>query len=113
MEAKKRITSISRISIIAEIFNSMSSAQKYCSVAHQVIRLHYTIPLTSVSSERSFSALRRLKTWLRADTGGNHSNNILFASVQKCHMDKIDIKAAAKEFAEGNASRTAYFEKDV
>jgi len=33
----------------------------------------------------------------------------MLASVQKCAMDNIDIKAIAREFAEQNVSSTAYF----
>jgi len=35
----------------------------------------------------------------------------MFASVLKCRVDNIDIKAVAREFAERNASRTAYLGK--
>jgi len=38
-----------------------------------------------------------------------HWGKSLLASGQKCHMDNTDIKAVAKEFAERNANRTAYF----
>ncbi|CAB3988472.1 zinc finger MYM-type 1-like [Paramuricea clavata] len=62
VEKKKKITSISRISTIADIFNSLPSAKKQCLEVHTMIKLYYTMPLTSASCERTFSAMRRLKT---------------------------------------------------
>jgi len=72
MEAKKGITSISLISTVAQIFNSMPAVKKRYSEVHQLIKLYYIIPLTSVLFERSFSAMRQLKTWLRANAWRNH-----------------------------------------
>ena len=59
---KKKTTSISRVSTIAEIFTSMPAAKKQCSEVHKLIKLYFTIPLTSASCERTFNAMRRLKT---------------------------------------------------
>eukprot|EP00112_Aurelia_sp_Birch-Aquarium-sp1_P022111 Seg612.2 transcript_id=Seg612.2/GoldUCD/mRNA.D3Y31 product="hypothetical protein" protein_id=Seg612.2/GoldUCD/D3Y31 len=111
IEQKKKITSISRISTITDIFNSMPSAKKQCSEVHKIIKLYYTVPLSSASCERTFSAIRRLKTWLRAKTGANHLNDIMFANIQKSDMDRVDIKAIASEFAERNEKRIDYFGK--
>ena len=47
VDRKKKITSISRVSTIAEIFNSMPAAKKQCSEVHKLIKLYYTIPFTS------------------------------------------------------------------
>eukprot|EP00112_Aurelia_sp_Birch-Aquarium-sp1_P025798 Seg8790.2 transcript_id=Seg8790.2/GoldUCD/mRNA.D3Y31 product="hypothetical protein" protein_id=Seg8790.2/GoldUCD/D3Y31 len=111
IEQKKKITSISRISTIADIFNSMPSAKKQCSKVHKIIKLYYTVPLSSASCERTFSAMRLLKTWLRAKTGANHLNDIMFANIQESDMDRVDIKAKASEFAERNEKRMDYFGK--
>ncbi len=76
-----------------------------------MIKLYYTIPLTSASCERTFSAMRRLKTWLRANTGANHLNDNKFANIQKSDMDRVDIKSVATEFIEKNDTRINYFGK--
>ena len=86
-DRKKKITSVTRISTIAEIFNSIPSTKIQCSEVHKMIQLYYTVPLSSASCERTFSAMRRLKTWLRASTGANHLNHIMFANIQKEDMD--------------------------
>ena len=111
VDRKKKITSISRASTIAEIFNSMPATKKQCSEVHKLIKLYYTIPLTSASCERTFSAMRRLKTWLRVYTEANHLNNIMFANIQKNDLDEVDIKSVATEFSEKNERRMNYFGK--
>ncbi len=77
----------------------------------QMMQLYFTIPLNSASCERTFSAMRRLKTWLRASTGANHLNHIMFANIQKENMDRVVIKSVAKEFAEKTETRLHYFGK--
>ena len=74
-----------------------------------MLNLYYTIPLTSAICERSFSAMRRWKTWLRVNTGANLSNDIMFANIQKAQMDDLSIKAVAQEFANKNEERINYF----
>ena len=96
VDRRKKMTSISRVSTIAEIFNSISAVKKQCSEVHKLVKLYYTIPLTSESCERTFSAMRRLKTWLRVNTEANHLNSIMFANIQKKDLDKVDIKSVAR-----------------
>lgn len=38
-------------------------------------------------------------------------NDIMFANIQKRHLDMVDIDVVAKEFAERNERRIAYFGK--
>ena len=108
-DRKKKITSISRVFTIAEIFNSMPATKKQCSEVHKLIKLYYTILLTSASCERTFSAMRRLKTCLRVNTEANHLNNIMFANIQKKDLDKVDIRSVAGEFSEKTERRIDYF----
>ena len=74
-----------------------------------MLNLYYTIPLTSATCERSFSAIRRLKTWLRVNTVANLLIDIMFTNIQKAQMDDLNIKAVAQEFANKNEERINYF----
>ena len=58
IDQKTRITEITNISTIADIFNAMPSAKIRCSEVHKLIRLYYTVPLASASCERTFSCMR-------------------------------------------------------
>ena len=64
---EQKITEVTRISTIAQIFNAIPSAKKQCSEVHNLIMLYYTVPLASASCERAFSCMRRLKSENLAD----------------------------------------------
>ena len=98
-ECKNNIKSVTHFSTLAEVFNAMPAAKMHCSEVHKMLKLYYTIPLTSATCERSFSAMRRLKTWLRVNTVANLLNDIMFANIQKAQMDDLNIKAVAQGFA--------------
>ena len=74
-----------------------------------MLNLNYTIPLTSATCDRSFSAMRRMKTWLLVNTVANLLHDIMFANIQKAQMDDLNIKAVAQEFANKNEERINYF----
>ena len=54
------------------------------------------MPATNAASERSFSALRRLKTYLRSTMQQSRLNNIMLLSINKDRVDKLD------QFVRGN-----------
>ena len=55
-----------------------------------LIRLLLVHPTSSCESERTFSALRRLKTWLRATMSCERQNSLCVASVHNDKIDEID-----------------------
>ena len=71
--------------------------KKLLTEIHKLLRLYLTIPITSCTSERSFSALRRLFNYLRATMSDKRLNNCLT-------FQKI-----AKEFVSPKDERKKYF----
>lgn len=65
----------------------------------QLIRLLLVCPASSCTAERSFSALRRLKTWLRNNMTQSRLNAVAVCNVHKERIDEVDISTMAKEFA--------------
>jgi len=53
----------------------------------RLTRLLLVVPATSATAERSFSALRRLKTYLRATVVQPRLNSLL---ILHCHRDRAD-----------------------
>ena len=82
-ERELKISNVTRIGTVEDIFNAMPSAKLQCSEVHRMIKLYKTVPLSSSTCESSFSAMRRLKTWLRAKAKANYLNDIMFAHIQK------------------------------
>ena len=52
--------------------------------------MYLTIPVTSATSEHTFSALRRLKNYLRSTMKQDHLNNCPLTSCHKLIMDTPD-----------------------
>ncbi|KAL8586823.1 hypothetical protein ACOMHN_052699 [Nucella lapillus] len=56
----------------------------------QLLRLYLTLPVTTATAERSFSALRRVKTYIP-------------------QTDSLDMKEIAKDFMQRNDVRASFF----
>ena len=67
------------------------------------------MPATISLSERSFSALRRLKTWLRNTMGQTRLNWCMLLHVHNDETDALDLKQIANEFVARNCSRQNIF----
>ena len=68
-----------------------------------------TVPVSTASAERSFSALRRLKTYLRSSMSQEKLNHVM---VMHCHKDKTDslnMVSVARDFVSKHDSRRSYF----
>ena len=68
------------------------------SEVHKLLRLYLTVPITSSTSERAFSTLRRLLTYLRATMTEQRLNNCMLLHIHKDLTDNLDVCEIAKEF---------------
>ncbi|XP_048583324.1 zinc finger MYM-type protein 1-like [Nematostella vectensis] len=66
-------------------------------------------PATDAIGERSFSTMRRLKTWLRSTMGQKRFNSLAVLSVHRERTDKINLAAVANEFVRLNDNRRRLF----
>ena len=69
------------------------------------------IPAANATSERTFSALRRVKTYLRSTMTQTRMNNLIILHVHKERTDALDLKAIANEFTARNKRRRCMFGK--
>ena len=74
-----------------------------------LLRLLLVRPASSVECERSFSALRRLKTWLRSTMSQTRLNSAAILNVHQTYTDNIDLEALVSEFATRNDWRKKTF----
>ena len=75
----------------------------------QLIRLFLVIPVTSATAERSFSAMRRLKTYLRSTMTAERLNSVTVLNVHKDMLDSVDNREILNEFVARNDTRTDIF----
>ena len=55
----------------------------------KMVHILAVIPVTSCSAERSFSALRRLKTYLRSTMGQRRVNNIALLNIERTYAYSV------------------------
>lgn len=61
---------------------------------NKLFQIYLTIPVSSATPERTFSCLKRIKTWLRNSIGQERVSNLAILNIEKeeieeCDLDKI------------------------
>jgi hypothetical protein len=69
-----------------------------------LVQLIMVFPSTAASSERSFSALRRLKTYLRSTMTQKRISEVAVCHVNKNYCKVVDVRAVAKAFILNSSS---------
>ena len=67
------------------------------------------MPATNATSEQSFSALRRIKTYFHATMTQQRLNHLTILHVHKNLTDDLDLVAVANYFIDGSGHRKHYF----
>ena len=86
-----------------------STEQLLISQVLTVLHLLLVMPVASASSERSFSALRRVKTYLRSTMSQDRLNHITLLHCHKDLTDSLDLVALANEFVDLSSHRLGIF----
>ena len=77
--------------------------------AENLIKLYLCLPISAASSERTFSALRRLKTWLRKTMTQKRLTHLALMHVHGHILDSLDIDSLMRSFISANPERKATF----
>ena len=72
-------------------------------------KLILVMSATNAVSERSFSALRCTKTWLRNSMHQTRLNWCMILHIHNDETDKLDLIAVANDFVSRNPSRRSIF----
>ncbi|KAL5479540.1 hypothetical protein EMCRGX_G023069 [Ephydatia muelleri] len=90
-------------------FGVKKGQQSLLSEVKKVLQLVLVMPATNATSERSFSALRRVKTYLRTKMSQKRLNHLLILNVHKERTDTLDLKDTLNSFVEGSQHRAGLF----
>lgn len=96
-------------------FSFQTLEQKICNYRElfpqtsRLLQLLLVMPATSATSERSFSSLRNIKTYLRTTMKQDRLNHLMMIYIHKDR--KIDIIKAMREFVQCNDERLRVFGK--
>lgn len=85
---------------ISEIIQAVagSNVNKMLPQVTKMIQLYLVCPATSATAERSFSELRRLKTYLRSTMGQRRLNALAILSTYPDELDKLDMDSILRQF---------------
>ena len=97
---------------VVQYFKKLSDAEKeLLSEVSTLVRLILVMPATNAVSERSFSAMRRIKTYLRSTMSQIRLNNCMVLHVHKDLTDDLDLAEIGNRFVAGSEHRESLFGK--
>ena len=67
------------------------------------------MPATNAVSERSFSSLQRIKSYLRSTMNQDRLTHLMILHIHKESTDKLDLISIANEFVAGDTHRLTVF----
>ena len=103
------ITKVTTLRTLGEIMLNVHCSQIMLSKVSRLLSTTLTIPVTSASAERTFSALHHLKNFLRSTITQPCLNSVMLLHIHKDKTDDIDLLVVAKEFISVNERRRNYF----
>ena len=102
---------VTKVQTVCSMMNEVPGAKSLCSELHRTLQILLTIPVTTATSERTFSVMRRLKTYLRSSMSQERLNNVLILHCYKSRTDVVDVKQLASAFVNTNERRLHFFGK--
>ena len=108
--SKERQTSTVSLSECLEYLRSLSPSEKsFYSEVVRLARLILVMPATNAVSERCFSAMRRLKTYLRSTMQQKRLNHVMVLHLHKERLDKLNLVDIGNEFVRESEHRARVF----
>lgn len=102
--------SVQTVNDIAVTFKQMvPEVRELFSQVEVLLRLLLVCPASSTEAERSFSGLRRLKSWLRSTMTQQRLNGLCVCHIHQERLDKIDVQQLLKEFCSRSEVRVKLF----
>lgn len=106
--AKAKHFKISSVSDAINFFKQESYLQDLVPEVVKLIKIMLTVPVSSCTAERSFSALRRLKTFLRSTMTQTRLNDVALLNVHK--QEEINIEVITNKFIKATKVRQNTFQ---
>ena len=95
--------------ILSAILSLNVDERQFIDLAVTLCRLIHVNPATIASVERSFSAARRVKTWLRSKMTQACFTQLSILNTHKKKLDKISLVSVANAFVSLNENRKRNF----
>ena len=92
------------------MLNFIEPHKRVLSVMNKILHISVTIPVTSAQAERSFSAMKRIKNFLRSTMGNTRLSDIGVLNVNAQMLYALDRETIINRFAE---IATAYYHRTL
>lgn len=107
--AGKKKLPVTSVYEIRKFLQSDSSVRSLLSEATKCMKLLRTVPVSTSTAERSFSALRRLKSYLRTTMTQRRLNSIAVLNAHQNILDDLDLRPLLNDFVKRNSVRRSMF----
>ena len=100
------IKKVTNLRTLCDIMADVSSSKSLLCEVYNLLHIALTIPVTSATAERCFSAL---KIFLHSSMTQSRLNHVMLLHIHKERTDSIDLNAVAKESVSINERRHTFF----
>lgn len=100
---------VTTVASVTSAMNAAPVAKTLLPDVHRLLKLFYTIPVSTASAERSFSTLRRMKTYLRSTMTQRRLNDLMCSHTHRDALANVDGLAIASDFIQHNERRRNFF----
>ena len=94
---------------VVTYLRSLNKNSTFLSEVVKVVVLILVAPATNATSQRSFSALRRVKTYLRTTMTQPRLNHLMLLYIHKEDCDKLNLEQCADDFCANSEHRRNIF----
>ena len=109
-EVQPDLKDITSIQTVIDVMKQ-GKLTKVFSELHSVIKLYLTltVPVSNATAQHSFSALRRIKTYLISTLTQEHLNHFLVLNAHRELLDRIYVNEVCQSVMKVNERRRKYF----
>ena len=75
----------------------------------KLLKIYLTVPMTTATAERTFSTMRRIKTYLRSTMTQERLNHAMTLHIHKGRTDELNITDIAQQFISFNEKQMHTF----
>ncbi len=93
LESMPVIKKVTAVSTIQGVLNMKPVLKASLPETHKLLILLSTYAMSSATGERTFSVMRRVKTWLRSRMCPGMLTNCMFASIHKQRIDNVNARS--------------------
>ena len=92
---KLGVRKVTSVGTIVQLYNASPHSKQKLQQVDRLLRIYVTVPMASATAERSFSALRRLKNYLRTTMTQKQLNHLIVMHIHKERTDQLDLSSIA------------------